>query len=1212
MKKNLCFLAVLLWVVLIAGSTLPKVAAYAPPSTNRLKFNFNPGWKFIKQDVTNAQEPALNDSSWATVSCPHTYNDIDTFDDWSTTNGETNLWNGVTWYRKHFTLDSAYTARKVFIEFEAVRQIADVYINGTYLGKAQGGFIPFGCDLTPYVYFGGADNVLAVKVDNTITGGLPWNDPHWHPAHGGIYRNVYLHIMDKLHVTLPLYTFLQTSGTYVYASNITSSSANVTVQAEVKNETTSSKTTDYLVEVVDNSGNVVLTLTDSKAIAAGSATTFSKTGSISNPHRWWPDYPYLYKVYTTIKDAGTPVDTYETPLGIRTFSFSSSAGFSINGQNVKLKGWGQKPTNEWPGLGAAIPDWMHDLTLKLMKDAGGNFVRWGHCAGSPTDIKISDKYGMIILQPGVDAEADCTGAAWDVRAACFRDMLIYFRNNPSILLYEGGNQSVSDAHLQQLTGYKAQWDPNGGRVYSHRRADTVTCGYLNVTIGTEGSHECPSLPVVEGEYDREESPRRSWDQYSDYSCASGTYQLNSEKYAVNQVSEYTTKIGAAAHCGGANWIFSDSTSHGRVPCEVDRASGEVDGVRLPKEAYFAIKSMWRSEPQVHIIGHWNYASGNSKNIYVVSNCDQVELFVNGASKGFGARSNTYLFTFSNITWASGTIKAVGTRGSENVNQIKQTAGTPYAVRLTAIIGPTGLRANGSDVALIDAEVVDSTGLRCPTYNGRIDFTVTGPGVWRGGYNSGKTGSINNTYLDIEAGVQRVSVRSTLSSGTITVTGAISGLQQGTANITSYAVTVNGGLSLEMPVIPTPEPLGTEPGTGTATPTPTPGGPTSTPTPTATPLPGGILITNLSYSGPTGPCPVMTNTQNGNVIFKDRTFTFTDLPSYIFGGEYIQLPNADKTYIALDLITFTTGKNVNVYIAHDDRLVRPTWLTSNYSDTGDNITINGTASSLFKRTVAGNMMLTLGGNQDANPISSCNMYVVFAVENTGASPTPTVTPTATPAVTATPTPTPTATPVSTATPTPTATPSPTPGGPVTLVSDNFDSGIIGSPPAGWTVTNDASTSCTVEAVPSASDKSMKFYDNNAVSAYTRASKTFIAQTGQVTAEWKLMMASGNYPRFFLCSGATVAVEMYVVGTNLIYKNSAGTNITIQGITTNTWYTVKVIANPGTDTYDIYVNGTKKITGAQFRNVVSNIDNILFGSGVGYVSTSYVDSVLVTVP
>jgi beta-galactosidase len=956
---------------------LPAVKAqvsYTPPATNRVKFNFNSDWKFIKQDVTGAEQPSFNDSSWTTVSVPHTFNETDTFDDWSRYEGETEQWQGRTWYRKHFKIDSAYSNRKIFIEFQGVRQISDVYINGTLLGQSKTGFTPFGFDLTPYIKFGDQENILAVRVDNRFPNGIPWNDPQWHPPLGGIYTDVYLHITDKLYVTLPLYSFLQTSGTYVYASNITSSSADVTVKAEVKNDYTTSRTVEYLAEVVDNTGAVVLTLTDNRTLNAGSKLEFSKTGTIFNPKRWDPSYPHVYRVFTTLKVGGVPVDTYETPLGIRTFRFSASTGFTINDRRLKLKGWGQRQTNEWAGLGVAFPDWMHDLTLKLMKDAGANFLRWGHCAGSPVNIQIGDKYGLITIQPGVDGEADTSGTAWDIRASAFRDTLIYFRNNPSIFIWEGGNQSVSEDHVKQLKGYKTQWDPNGQRAYAHRRSNSTVCPYNDITIGTEGSHECPSLPVVEGEYNREESPRRSWDQFSDYNCSTGTYSLNSEEFAVNQVTQYK-KISSSSHCGGANWVFTDTTSRGRVPCEVARASGELDAVRLPKEAYFALKSMWRPEPQVHIVGHWNLPSGSSKNIHVISNCDEVELFVNGSSKGKGTRTDTYLFTFNNVSFSPGTIKAVGVKGGQTVTQEKQTAGTPARIKLTPITGPGGMRADGSDVLLIDAEVLDANGRRCPTYQKRIDFSISGPGIWRGGYNSGKIDSINNKYLDIEAGIQRVAVRSTLTPGTITVSANISGLQSDSISVQSKAVTISNGLSLEMPPLP-PYPLGGEP---TPSPTPTTS-PTPEETPTPSPTPAGILITNLSYSGPNGPVEVKTNTANGQVIFKDRTYTFTDLPSYLVGGEYVQLPNEDKLYVAADLINFTAGKNAAIYVAHDDRLPRPTWLTTDFTDTGDNISINGTPSSLFKQEVTASTTLTLGGNRDTTSSELCNMYVLFAVES----------------------------------------------------------------------------------------------------------------------------------------------------------------------------------------------------------------------------------------
>ena len=195
------------------------------------KLNFDPDWKFIKADPPNASAVDFDDSAWSNVSLPHTFNDVDTFDDWSTPNhvGEMNLWSGRTWYRKTFTPPDTMRGKNVFIEFEAVRQVAEVYLNGKLLGTSKSGFIPFGFEITLGLRFG-AKNVIAVMADNTFTKetdlakivntDLPWNSPHWHPAHGGIYRNVYLHVTDGLHISLPLYSFLQTAGPYVYATEI--------------------------------------------------------------------------------------------------------------------------------------------------------------------------------------------------------------------------------------------------------------------------------------------------------------------------------------------------------------------------------------------------------------------------------------------------------------------------------------------------------------------------------------------------------------------------------------------------------------------------------------------------------------------------------------------------------------------------------------------------------------------------------------------------------------------------------------------------------------------------------------------------------------------------------------------------------------------------------------------------------------------------------
>src|SRR5581483_1936029 len=410
-----------------------------------------------------------------------------------------------------------------------------------------------------------------------------------------------------------------------------------------------------------------------------------------------------------------------------------------------------------------------------------------HCAGGPAEIQSCDELGIMVEQPGTDGEADTVRSAWDVRADAFRAGLIYYRNDPAIMIWEGGNQKVTTNHAAQLRGYFDKYDPYGGRAYAHRRADKNTGQFMDVTIGTEGSHEVPRLPVVEGEYDREESPRRVWDEFTPpftnydalQKAAKQTYAEDSEQYAVSEIKNYVRKLSAPGHSGGANWIFSDSTSGGRNTTEVDRASGEVDGVRLPKEAYYVCQTMFRDDPQIHIIGHWNYSAGTVKPVYVASNCKDVELFVNGKSLGHGKNSMQYLFTFTNVAFAPGEIKAVGYNSGKAVATYSiRTTGPAVALRVTPVLGPEGFLANGSDVALFDVEAVDANGLRVPTFQQRVDFICGGAGIWRGGYNSGKTNSINNKYLDLEAGINRVAVRSMLSSGKIRVTATCSGLKSG--------------------------------------------------------------------------------------------------------------------------------------------------------------------------------------------------------------------------------------------------------------------------------------------------------------------------------------------------------------------------------------------------------------------------------------------------
>jgi beta-galactosidase len=224
-------------------------------------------------------------------------------------------------------------------------------------------------------------------------------------------------------------------------------------------------------------------------------------------------------------------------------------------------------------------------------------------------------------------------------------------------------------------------------------------------------------------------------------------------------------------------------------------------MRLPKEIYFAERVMQNEQPDIHIIGHWTYPANTTKTMNVVANnVDSVELFINGVSRGKLTQPlNGYLYAFPNIKFEPGSIKAVGYKAGQPVTEHElKTAGDPKAIKLTLYTAPDGMHADGEDAALIDFEVVDANGLRCPTDDARVDFTCDGPAIWRGGYNSGKINTTNNLYLNTECGINRVALRSTLNAGTITVTASRPGLQSASVTIDSKPVPIDNGLSKWMP------------------------------------------------------------------------------------------------------------------------------------------------------------------------------------------------------------------------------------------------------------------------------------------------------------------------------------------------------------------------------------------------------------------------------
>jgi hypothetical protein len=329
------------------------------------------------------------------------------------------------------------------------------------------------------------------------------------------------------------------------------------------------------------------------------------------------------------------------------------------------------------------------------------------------------------------------------------------------------------------------------------------------------------LPFWAMEYSRDEGLRKYWDEFTPPFHKDGDgplynnqnaaeYNRNQDSHAIEDVVrwfdywEARPGTGKRVSSGGVNIIFSDSNTHHRG-AENYRRSGEVDALRLSKDGYFANQVMWDGwvdieKPRAHIIGHWNYAEGTKKNVYVVSSADKVELFINGVSKGFGEQSSRFLFTFKNVEWQPGEIKAIGydVRGKKTTEDSKRTTGDPFAIRLTVHTAPGGLKADGADIAIVDVEVVDKDGNRCPTALNTINFELSGEAEWRGGLAQGPDNYILAKSLPVEGGVNRVLIRSTTKPGKIQLKASAEGLTYASLSLNSRPVQVDGGLSLDRP------------------------------------------------------------------------------------------------------------------------------------------------------------------------------------------------------------------------------------------------------------------------------------------------------------------------------------------------------------------------------------------------------------------------------
>lgn len=515
---------------------------------------------------------------------------------------------------------------------------------------------------------------------------------------------------------------------------------------------------------------------------------------------------------------GKTTDEVVTTTGFRKTRFGDGKVW-LNDRVLQLKGYAQRSSNEWPGVGMSVSPWLSDYSNGLMIEHNANLYRWMHVAPWRQDVESCDRTGVLQMLPAGDAERDATGRRWEQRKELMRDVIIYYRNNPSVIFYESGNESISREHMIEMRAIRDEFDPNGGRAIGSREMlDIREAEYGGEMLYVNKSEHSP---MIQTEYCRDEGLRKYWDEYSypfhkqgDGPLHKGkdasAYNQNQDQLAIEFIRRWydlwreRPGTGRRVNSGGAKIVFSDTQTYGRG-AENYRRSGVVDPLRIPKEGFYAHRVMWDGwvdveKQHTHIIGHWNYPEKTVKPVYVVSAGHEVQLFVNGKSMGYGKQSYRFLYTFDSVRYEPGTIEAISydESGKEVSRHSIKTAGKPDRLKLTLIHGPQGVFADAADLVLVQVEVVDANGMRCPLANDMVKFTLHGPAEWRGGIAQAEDNYAGKTSLPVECGITRVMLRSTDTAGKVTLTAEADGLGIETISFDTKLIEVTGGLSTFFP------------------------------------------------------------------------------------------------------------------------------------------------------------------------------------------------------------------------------------------------------------------------------------------------------------------------------------------------------------------------------------------------------------------------------
>ncbi|MBN1608187.1 MAG: DUF4982 domain-containing protein, partial [Polyangiaceae bacterium] len=775
------------------GTSAPGTFVNSYDGARATTVSFDLGWKFHLGDASGAQGATFDDSSWTAVDVPHDWSIYLAFNQNSPAKeGGGYLDGGLGWYRKSFDLPASSSGQKIYLQFDGVYMDSTVYLNGTQVCARPYGYSSFECDITSNAQVGGS-NVVAVKVNNQQP------SSRWYSG-SGIYRHTWLKTTDPVHVA---YT-----GTQVTTPEVSTSSATVKIAVTVQNDGTSAQSVTVTSSVRDASGAEVGTATsEATSVANGKTADVTQTVTVANPKLWSTTTPNMYSVVTSVSVAGSVVDTYTTPFGIRTFAFDANSGFSLNGTKMKLNGTCNH--HDLGALGAAVNYRAHEKRLQMLKDMGGNAIRTSHNPPAPELLDIADRLGLLVM----DEAFDCWYAGkntydygrfynqWyeaDVQGYVARD-----RNHPSVIIWSIGNevaQAGDKAAVQKLIDAVHAKDTTRPTIQGYAAwvgADSITGleGLVGINYAPDRYDSVhtsnPSYKMLASE---SSSGLRSRGIYNNNNNQCSSYDDNAAGWGATAEASWKNVNTRAWIAGEFIWTGFDYIGEPTPYVWPSKSSyfGIIDTANFPKDVFYFYQSKWNASgpPMVHIVPmNWtNWNNGQAVKVLVYTNAESVELFLNDKSQGSKTMdiASTSKLQWS-VSFASGTLEARASKGGTVVaTDTVQTAGAAAALAL--IPDRDSIAADGRDLSFVEVDVVDAQGVIVPQANNKIDFAIEGPGTIVGVDNGDATSheSYKGNSRSAFSGKALVIVQSTTTPGTVTVKASSGSLTAGSVEIVTAA------------------------------------------------------------------------------------------------------------------------------------------------------------------------------------------------------------------------------------------------------------------------------------------------------------------------------------------------------------------------------------------------------------------------------------------